>query len=90
MQRCPYIEFAPRTVEGAEAWDVLKRSQGQMRCAGMAGAVVGLDMPAALRLGEDLGYDRLSLAQLLPTAEPAAIEAINRQVQSRTEKIGGP
>jgi hypothetical protein len=75
LERCPYIEFEPATIEGQQAWDVLQPLPAAS-CA----------MPAwpawrsastcrpRCRLGEDLGYDRRALAVLLPMAEAAAIE----------------
>ncbi|MGL4966167.1 MAG: DUF7697 family protein [Inquilinus sp.] len=58
---------------------MLKRGQGQLRRAGMAGLPTGLDLPALLLIGEDLGYDRRALALLLPMAEPGMLEAIHRR-----------
>lgn len=62
---------------------MLQNCGGQLRYAGMAGVAVGLDLPAALRLGEDLGYDRRALAVLLPMAEAAVIEALNERARNR-------
>jgi len=58
---------------------VVRRCQGQLRRAGMAGVVVGLDLPAALQIGAALGYDAGPLVQLLTMIEPPMVEAINRR-----------
>ncbi|WP_221938484.1 hypothetical protein [Mycobacterium sp. KBS0706] len=63
---------------------MLQRCGGQVRYAGMAGVAVGLDLSAALTIGEDLGYDRRALAVLLPMAEAAAIEALNERAKNRS------
>ena len=54
-----------------------------MKHAGMAGIAVGLDLLAALQLGQDLGFDRQSLAVLLPLAETALIEALAERAKDR-------
>ncbi len=46
--------------------------QGQLRTAGMGG-VMGLDMPAALQIGVDLGYDRRLMALLMPGCEAGVV-----------------
>lgn len=66
-------------MEGWQAWDVALRCVGQLRMAQFA--VVGLDMVAALKIGESLGYDQTGLAELLPSCEDGMILAINRNIK---------
>ena len=54
------------------------RCQGQLRPAGMGG-VIGLDLPAALRMARALGYDEAAMAELLPYAERGMVTAINQR-----------
>lgn len=42
--------------------------------------VIGLDMGAALKIGEALGYDRTGLAEFLPSCESGMVSAINAKV----------
>jgi hypothetical protein len=57
-----------------------------MHCSGqlriVAGAVIGLDIVAALRLGEALGHDLRPLAELLPAGEAGMIKALNEQIRT--------
>ena len=50
-----------------------------VRRAGMAGAVAGIDLPAALRLAELAGYDVTALALLLPCAETGILKAASKE-----------
>lgn len=59
---------------------MLTRCAGQLRIA--PGAVIGIDLAAALRLGEALGYDLPALAELLPSGEAGMVKAVNAQGQS--------
>ena len=45
-----------------------------MRVGGMGG-VIGLDLPAVLKLGEAHGFDREAMAWLLPHGEAGIVEA---------------
>lgn len=65
-------------MEGWQAWDVILRCSGQLRVAGFG--VTGLDMEAALKVGEALGYDFHALAELLPSGESGMISAMNEKV----------
>jgi hypothetical protein len=56
---------------------VLLRCSGQLQI--LAGAVLGLDLAAALQLGEALGHDRPALAELLPSADAGLLAALNQQ-----------
>jgi len=58
---------------------VARQCQGQLRRAGMAGVVVGLDLPAAMQIGAALGYDAGPLVHLLTMIETPMVEAINRR-----------
>lgn len=59
---------------------MLIRCTGQLRLA--PGAVVGIDLAAALRLGEALGYDAHALAELLPAGEAGLVKALNERIRS--------
>ncbi len=65
-------------MEGWQAWDVILRCSGQLRMAGFG--VAGVDMEAALKVGEALGYDLHALAELLPSCESGLVFAINQKV----------
>jgi hypothetical protein len=56
---------------------VLTRCAGQLRI--IAGSVLGLDLTAALGLGDALGHDRRALAELLPAGEAGLLAALNQQ-----------
>lgn len=47
----------------------------------MAGLPIGLDLPAALSVGQALGYDQMALAMLLPIAEGAVVAAIQEHLK---------
>ncbi len=65
-------------MEGWEAWDVALRCAGQLRTAQFA--VIGIDMNAALKIGEAFGYDLIGLGELLPSCESGMVSAINAKV----------
>ncbi|MGE0108146.1 MAG: hypothetical protein AB7S81_00035 [Bdellovibrionales bacterium] len=65
-------------MEGWQAWDVILRCSGQLRAAGFG--VMGIDMDAAMKVGEALGYDSHALAELLPSCESGLVTAINQKV----------
>ncbi|MDD3183580.1 MAG: hypothetical protein PHD48_12385 [Alphaproteobacteria bacterium] len=65
-------------MEGWQAWDVILRCSGQLRMGGLG--IAGLDMEAALKVGEALGYDLHALAELLPSCENGMMEALNRKI----------
>ncbi|WP_211276798.1 DUF7697 family protein [Erythrobacter tepidarius] len=46
----------------------------------MPGAVIGLDMAAALAMAEALGIDRRAAAEFLPAIEAMMVRAINAQI----------
>jgi len=75
--RCPYVEHAPATVEGWEAWDVAERCAGQLRIA-PSGHVLGLDLAVAFALGAALGCDARWLAEFLPEIEAGMVEGLRR------------
>ena len=50
-------------------------SRAPLNRAGMSGVIVGIDLPAALRLAELAGYDVEALALLLPAAEAGVVKA---------------
>lgn len=59
---------------------MIERCAGQLRVAPGGGAV-GLDMGAALRLAEALGYAAAAAAELLPAAEAGLVKAINERME---------
>ncbi len=63
---------------GWQAWDVALRCAGQLRTAQLA--VIGVDMNAAIRIGESLGYNPTGLVELLPACESGMVSAINAKV----------
>ena len=50
----------------------------------MSGVPTGFDLPALLELADSQGYDRSTMAQLIPFAEAGLLEA----VQEREEREG--
>ena len=75
---CPYVANEPLTDVGWQAWDVLTRCAGHLRIA--PGAVIGIDLVAALRLGDALGHDLYALAELLPAGEAGLVKALNERM----------
>ncbi|MDD3183407.1 MAG: hypothetical protein PHD48_11485 [Alphaproteobacteria bacterium] len=65
-------------MEGWQAWDVALRCAGQLRMTQFV--VLGLDIGAAIKMGEALGYDATALAELLPFCESGMVSAINAKV----------
>lgn len=65
-------------MEGWEAWDVALRCAGQLRVAQFA--VIGLNMNATIKIGETLGYDATSLAELLPACEAGMVATMNEKI----------
>lgn len=61
-----------------------ERCRGQVRLA-PSGVVIGLDLPAALTLGDALGYDRTALAELLPAIELGMVAGIAKRIQERSD-----
>jgi hypothetical protein len=76
-RRCRYVETAPVSLEGWQAWDVAAKCAGQLRLAPMGGGVSGLDFAAAFACAHALGYDLVAFAELLPAAEAGMVAAIN-------------
>jgi hypothetical protein len=75
-QLCPYREHALISHQEHEAWDVLLACQGQVRLA-PSGHVIGIDMGAALKIGNARGCDLDVLSELLPAAEAGLVEALS-------------
>ncbi|WP_316979962.1 DUF7697 family protein [Shumkonia mesophila] len=53
-------------------------SHGQLRVTA-GGAVIGLDMAAALAMAGALGLDGVAMAELLPYGEAGMVRAMNRR-----------
>jgi hypothetical protein len=77
---CPYAEHEPQTIEGWEAWDIALRCAGQLRMTQFT--VVGIDMGAALRIAEGLGYSTAPAASLLPACEDGMVTALNEKIST--------
>ena len=74
-ERCPEVEFAPRTQEGRAVLDAIGRS-GVWRRAGMSGHIVGLDMREALGSmprGLDIDFARASPADRGAVLRPGLV-----------------
>jgi hypothetical protein len=82
-ERCAYVANEPLTDLGWQAWDILTRCAGQIRV--ISGAVIGLDMGAALGMGAAAGYDAAGLAELLPAGEAGMVGAINERLSRGNE-----
>jgi hypothetical protein len=54
------------------------------------GAVIGIDLVAALRLGEALGHDLQALAELLPAGEAGLVKAMNNRLTDNYEDSRNP
>ncbi len=52
----------------------------------MPGAVLGLDMTAALAIAGALGVDTRICAELLPDLEAVMVRAINQQIRSASDE----
>lgn len=71
----------PETYEGWQVWDLAGRLGGQLRA--IPGAVLGLDMGAALAMAKALGVDALVAAELLPEIEAVMVRKLNEQLTER-------
>jgi hypothetical protein len=63
---CPYLEHAPVTVAGRQAWDAALRAPLRYYPNGRAG---GFDTAAFLAIVGALGYDAGGVLDLLPAVE---------------------
>ena len=59
------------------------RLTGQLRV--IPGAVLGLDMNAALAMAEALGLDTLICAELLPDIEAMMVRGLNAQIRAEQD-----
>jgi hypothetical protein len=59
-------------------WDLAQRLTGQLRV--VPGAVLGLDMTAALAMAQALGVDTLVAAELLPEIEAMMVRGLNARI----------
>lgn len=66
------------TLDGVEAWELLIAGQGQVRTAGMGGAV-GLDLAAVLELGRLRGLRVEAMAELMPSCEAGMCAGLNKK-----------
>jgi|SRR5579883_356604 hypothetical protein len=73
---CLYLEHAPQTDYGKAAWEVFRRSAGQVRA--VMGGVYGLDFGAVLLLADAMGALNPVLVDALPEIEPLIVRAYRR------------
>jgi hypothetical protein len=73
---CPYDVNAPQTGDGLLAWEVVRRSAGQVRA--VMGAAYALDFGAILALAQAMGAGSTLLADILPEIEPIVVAAYRR------------
>jgi predicted dinucleotide-utilizing enzyme len=66
-------------------WDLVQRLSGQMRVAGLAGAITGLDMLAAFRMADALGVCEIALAEFLPGIEAEMVRGMNKQMRESND-----
>ena len=59
-------------------WDLAQRLTGQLRV--VPGAVLGLDMTAALAMAEALGINTWVCAELLPEIEAMMVRGLNARI----------
>jgi hypothetical protein len=59
---------------------VIVRCSGQLRLVPNAAIVIGIDLTAALAIGNALGHDVHALAELLSAAEAGLVAAINSRL----------
>lgn len=61
-------------------WRLTGLIEGQLRV--IPGAVVGIDLSAALAAADALGLDRAAVVELLPVIEARMVAAVNQQIAS--------
>ncbi len=79
-RECPAVLNRPLTIEGWQVWDLAQRLTGQLRA--VPGAILGLDMTAALAMADALGIDTLACAELLPEVEGMMVRGLNAQIRA--------
>ena len=62
------------------------RLTGQLRV--IPGAVLGLDMTAAVAMAEALGLNTLACAELLPDIEAMMVRGLNAQIRAEQQEEG--
>lgn len=70
----------PETWEGWQVWDLAQRLGGQVRA--IPGAVIGIDMAAALAMARASGVDEWAAADLLPVIEAAMVRRMNEKAET--------
>lgn len=73
----------PRSVEGAQVWDLVQGLNGQLRLHGTS--VVGFDFSAAFQMARALGVNKMAVAEFLPAIEAVMV----RETNERMEGSGG-
>lgn len=73
---CAYVVNAPETAEGILAWEVIRRSAGQVRA--VMGGVYAIDFGAVLALAQAMNASSPLLADILPEIEPIIVAAYGR------------
>jgi hypothetical protein len=64
------------TAEGLLAWEVIRRSAGQVRA--VMGGVYAIDFGAVLALAQAMNASSTLLADILPEIEPIVVTAYGR------------
>ena len=59
---------------------MILRCSSQLRLAPLGGAVLGIDLAAALAVGSTAGYDTFALGELLPAAEAGLVAGLNARL----------
>lgn len=73
------METAPASIEAWRVWQLVNQCSGQVRTAGLKGAVIGLDMGPVWSAATALGIDGRSVALLAPFIETGLVTAIAAQ-----------
>jgi len=71
-------------MEGWETWDIALRSFGQLRMAQFV--VIGIDVSAALKIAETLGYDLAGVSELLSGCEVGMVAALNDKLKTSAQE----
>ena len=86
---CPYVVSAPHTSDGAATWEVIRRINGQLRCAPIivdgeqrSGGVYGLDFGSVIRLAEGMGAASPLFFDLLPDIEGIMVRSYHPETEA--------
>lgn len=79
---CPRFANQPATHEGRQFWELIRRSQNQLRI--IDGAVIGFDFGAILALADATGVNRAAVGEWLPNVEAVAVTKMNERMKEQT------